>query len=168
VGEAFNLRFARSRLSLIALFDLHPLDVRTGRLVDVPTLLASAHDLAPQLFPSRPTGFSGDDAAVYASVGNRIIQPEARGVGNLLVASAKSSQPGLPELGHGGLSAHVLTSHAISPAAMAALHRGDRSDFLRIRRDAIDAATQRLIERHAEWEHSDRLSLAALSKEQDD
>ena len=45
-GEPFNLRFARSRLSLVALIDLRPLDLRTATPVDVPALLASSQDLA--------------------------------------------------------------------------------------------------------------------------
>lgn len=168
-GEPFNLRHARSRLSVIALVDLRPQDLRTAELIDVAALLDSAHDLAPQIVSHRPAGISDEDATVYSSVGNRILHPESKGgsVLSILIAAAKETQTGLPQVAGTVPSPHVLASHAISAAAMAALRSGDRVGFLRVRRDVIDAATVRLVDRHAEWEHSDRLSIAALSAEDD-
>lgn len=167
-GAPFNLRYARSRLSVIALADLRPRDLRNAEPIDVGALLDSVHDPAPQIISHRPATMSDEDAAVYSSVGNRILHPEGKGesVLSILIAACKQNQTELPKIASAP-SPHVLASHAISDAAMAALRDGDRVGFLRIRRDAIDAATTRLVDRHAEWDHSDRLSLAALTAEDD-
>lgn len=165
----FNLRHARSRLAVIAMAELRPQDLRTGEPVDLAKLLESAQDLAPQIVSHRPATASDEDAAVYSSVGNRILHPEVRGgsVLSILLAAAREAQSGLPQIAGAAPSLHVLASHAISADAMAALRSGDRVAFLRLRRDAIDAATMRLVDRHAEWSHSDRLSIASLSSEDD-
>jgi hypothetical protein len=164
-SEPFNLRHARSRLSVIAMIDLRPHDLRTGEPIDVTALLDSEHDLAPQIVSHRPAGLSDEDATVYSSSGNRILHPELKGgaILPILVAAAKDTQAGLPQIADTVPSLHVLESHAISAAAMAVLRGGDRVGFLRVRRDAIDAATMRLVDRHAEWDHSDRLSVAVLT-----
>jgi hypothetical protein len=56
---------------------------------------------------------------------------------------------------------------AVSLEAMRALHDDDRATFLELRGKQIDAATVRLVDRHAEWKHSDRPSISALSAEDD-
>jgi hypothetical protein len=166
-GEPVNLRCARSRLSMTALVELRPHDLRTAEPINVTRLLDSADELAQQIMPHRPATISHDDAAVYSSVGNRILQPDGEGgtVLSILTAASRQSQAGLPQIAGGFPSSHALASHAISADAMAALRDGDRVAFLKSRRDAIEAATVRLIDRHAEWEHSDRLSISALSAE---
>jgi len=167
-GEPFNLRFARSRLSLIALIELRPHDLRTGMPIDVNALLASEDDLALQIFVSRPAGLTPDDASLYSSVGNRILHPGGRSaVSGALATAARSGQPEAAHLDGGGATPHVLASHAITAPAIAALRGADRVGFLRIRREVLDVATTRLIDRHAEWSHSDRVSLAALSRGDD-
>jgi hypothetical protein len=167
-GAPFNLRHARSRLSLIALIDLRPRDLRTGEPIGIAALLDSEGDPAPQIIGHRPSTISEEDAAAYSSVGNRILHPDSRieSVLSILLA-ASPPQPELPYTVSIGLSPHALASHAISAQALATLRQGDRVAFLRTRRDDIEAATLRLIDRHAEWDHSDRLSIAALTAEDD-
>ena len=167
-SEPFNLRYARSRLSAIALIDLRPRDLRTAEIIDVASLPNSSQEFTQQIVTYRPAATSADDAAVYSSVGNRIIHPaDGDSVVSVLLAAARQDQPELPHITSPASSPHVLASHAISMAAMAVLRNGDRVGFLRARRDLVDAATVRLIDRHAEWDHSDRLSIAALSAEDD-
>lgn len=166
-GAPFNLRHARSRLSMIALVDLRPRNLRTKEPIDVAALLNSDGDPAPQIIGHRAATSSDEDAAVYSSVGNRILYPDSKEESVLSLLAASPQQPELPLTPSTGLSPHALASHAISPDALAALRRGDRSSFLRIRRDDIEAATVRLVDRHAEWEHTDRLSIAALVTEDD-
>lgn len=167
-GAPFNLRHARSRLSMIALADLRPRDLRTGEPIDVAALLDSASDPAPQIIGHRPATTSDEDVAVYSSVGNRILHPESKSESVLsMLVAASPQQPQLPYTASSGLSSHALASHAISAQALTALRKGDRVAFLRIRRDDIEAATVRLVDRHAEWDHSDRLSIAALTAEDD-
>jgi hypothetical protein len=166
-GAAFNLRYARSRLSVIALADLRPRDLRTGEPIDITAMLDSERDPAPQIFGHRPATVSDEEATVYSSVGNRILYPPSRQESVLsLLLAASPPQPELPYTST-ALSPHALASHAISAASLAALRKGERVAFLKIRRDDIEAATVGLVDRHAEWEHSDRLSIAALASQDD-
>lgn len=165
-SEPFNLRYARSRLSVIALVELRPQDLTTGDPLDVQALLSSK-DIAPQIVAHRPASASPAQASVFSSVGNRLLHPELGEASALatLLAAAKA-QPTLPGI-TGMISRHVLASHAISEPAMQALSDDDRPRFLEIRRDEIDAATARLVDRHAEWRHSDRPSIESMSDEED-
>jgi hypothetical protein len=166
-SEQFNLRYARSRLSAIALLELRPHDLRTGEPLDVPALLNGHDDIAPQIISRRPASLSATQAAAFSSVGNRVLHPSHGDVSLLamLVAAARA-QAGLPA-NTSSISAHVLASHAISPQALQALRDDDRVAFLELRREQIDVATAQLVDRHAEWNHSDRRSIAALSYEED-
>ena len=83
-----------------------------------------------------------------------------------MLTSAARPQISLPPMPISA-SPHVFASHAISEEAVLALRKDDRVAFLEIRRDQIETATVGLVDRHAEWEHSDRLSIAALSDEED-
>ena len=166
-SEQFNLRHARSRLSAIALFELRPHDLRTGEPLDVPALLDGHDDVAPQIVPHRPASLSAAQADAFSSVGNRLLHPSHGDVSLLtMLLTAAQAQTGLPSIAN-SISAHVLASHAISTQAMEALRGDDRVAFLELRREQIDAATAHLVDRHAEWNHSDRLSIASLSHEGD-
>lgn len=155
--ELFNLRSARSKLSAIALVELRPHDLRTGVPLDVAALLGSSDGafsaiVTPNVLRD-PLG-----SMAFSSVGNRILHPsnEHESVQSILLEAVRLQRP-----------PHVLASHAISPEAMRALQEGDRVGFVTLRRDQIEAATERLIDRHAEWNHSDRPSIAALIEEED-
>lgn len=161
-SESFDLRVARSRLSLLALIELRPYGLRTAEPVDVPSLLASTQEVALQIFADGSATIEAPAEALYASVGNRIIHPDhpdgRSAISAVIAAISTSSQPPKDR----EPSASVLASHAITLEAIAQLRAGDRLGFLRIRRDVIERATALLIDRHAEWEHSDRVSLASL------
>lgn len=165
--EPFNLRYARSRLSVIALVELRPHDLRTGEPLDVLGLLNSHDEIAPQIMTHRPASVTEDQAVVFSSVGNRLLHPSGGDMSALtMLVTAALTQVGPPTI-TSSVSPHVLASHAISADAMHALRGDDRIAFLEIRRDQIDAATARLVDRHAEWSHSDRPSIAALADEED-
>ena len=160
----FDRKDARSSLAVIALAELRPHDLRTHAPLDVRALLESDAEPAPEIMTLE--AFNTERAAVplslVSSVGNRLLHPSI------------SDEPLLPTLlraispapGVSG-STHVLASHAIGADAARALLEGDALRFLELRRDAIEAATDRLIDRHAEWNHSDRPSIASLIAEED-
>jgi hypothetical protein len=62
---------------------------------------------------------------------------------------------------------HVLENHDISAEATRALQENDGIRLLELHRDRIEAATARLVDRHAEWDHSDRPSIASLIDQED-
>jgi hypothetical protein len=163
-GEPFNLRFARSKLSVIALVELRPHDLRTGAPLDIAALLESRDEAIPQIMTHRPASVPADRVAVFSSVGNRLLHPSVENESVLaILLDAVQIQPSLGS----AVSSQVLASHAISAEAVRALQGNDRVGFLELRRDQIEAATARLIDRHAEWNHSDRPSIAALIDEED-
>lgn len=161
----FNLKYARSRLSVIALAELRPHDLRTGAPLDVRELLESSGELAPEImtYAALPSaaGLSPTQDTGASSVGNRLLHPS---VGEISMLT--TLMRAIPPLGSTS-STHGLASHAISAEAVRALQKNDSLRFLQIRRDEIEAATDRLVERHAEWDHSDRPSIASLIDEED-
>ncbi|HWO18506.1 MAG TPA: DUF262 domain-containing protein [Kofleriaceae bacterium] len=160
---SFNLKSARSRLSVIALIELRPHDLRSGAPLDVTGLLESRDDIALQIVTAYPSaiGFR-DQGRAFSSVGNRLLHPAVGDVSMLPMLMTAIPQP--PSSIN---STHVLASHAISAEAVRALQANDGLRFVEIRRDEIEALTTRLIDRHAEWNHSDRPSIAALIDEED-
>lgn len=167
-SRPFNLRHARSKLSVIALAELRPHDLQTGELLDLAAIFESPGELVPQIVTHRRESVPRDHEADLSSVGNRILHPGIPdgSVLSLLVEAARVQSQLTPPAG-AGISPHVLASHGISPEAMRALHDNDRTTFLELRSKHIDAATVRLVDRHAEWKHSDRPSIVALSAEED-
>ncbi len=153
--ERFNLRFARSRLAAIVLVELRPHELRTGELLDTPALLNSNADSFPQIITSKPASLSSGGAAIFFSAANRLLHPDLGAAAFLSIISARTTAP------------HVLASHGVSAKAADALRGGDQVTFLEERLAKLNHETTRLINRHAEWEHSDRESLAALSDEED-
>jgi hypothetical protein len=159
----FDLRDARSKLSVIALVELRPHDLRTGALLDIMALLDLADEVVPQIVTPSGARIRPDQSWVFSSVGNRILHPSTGGPSMLSLVEAAARVTSIAAAS----SAHVLASHAISAEAARALQEGERVRFLELRRDQIEAATARLVDRHAEWDHSDRPSIAALIAEED-
>lgn len=159
----FNLKYARSRLSVTALLELRPHDLRTGAPLNATDLLESRGEVAHEIIMGiSSASISWTQSRLFSSVGNRFLHPSVEDVSILpmLMNAIPTS------LGTSG-STHVLASHAISTEAVRALQEHDSLRFLELRRDEIEAATDRLIDRHAEWNHSDRPSIAALIDEED-
>lgn len=136
------------------MMEMRPRDLRTGELLDVPTLLDTTEELFPQIMTSRPAEDEAGRRALFSSVGNRLLHPAVEGS-----SLASLLQSPLPR--------HVLASHAIAPEALLRLQAGDRLAFLGSRRDAIETAASKLLDSHAEWKHSDRPSILAMSDEED-
>ncbi len=163
-GEWFNLRHAHSRIAAIALVELRPHHLRTGALLDVGALLESTDEPVAAILRPIAAKSSPNLLRLMASVGNRLLHPTLDGEPVLpMLIEAVQLQP----LSGSAASPHVLASHAISADAARALRDDDHVRFLELRRDQIEAAAARLVDRHAEWDHSDRPSIASLIDEED-
>lgn len=139
----FDARGAESRLALLALASLGPLDPEDGQPFDVAALIEARDAEAFRIIVPNHPGL-GRTAA------NRILLP-GRG-------SARKDLLDVPA----GTGDPVLASHAISREMLAALAAGDADGFLATRGDAIVRAFERLSERLAAWDRSDRPSVRHL------
>ena len=149
---AFNLRHARPRLLGIAMMEMHPHHLQTGEILDVPALLDTGEDVFPQILTRRQA--EDAETALFSSVGNRLLHPAIPG--SSLVSLLQSQLP-----------RHVLASHAFTPEMMLELRAGNRLGFLSARRDFVEATATSLIDSRAEWGHSDRPSIPAMSDSED-
>jgi hypothetical protein len=144
VAEAFNFRFATSKLLALAMLALEPRDLDTGALIDI------NHDAGEEErhFPI-PLIVARHKAANKAlrSTANRLIHPH---------------RPGLRQRLAGVRDPEVLASHGIPEAAAKALREGDIDGFLKLRADFLQHHCEHFFARHARWDESDRPSIAAL------
>ena len=137
----FDLRFAESRLALLALFDLKPRHLVTGALVQPEELLAdSGHLRASKCIGGFP-GPLGDKLA------NRLVHP--------------GPSPRTRDLAncHSALS---LESHGICEQAIALLRRGEHDAFLALRAERLQCQLDAFFARKTRWDESDRPALSAL------
>ncbi|HEX8822480.1 MAG TPA: DUF262 domain-containing protein [Archangium sp.] len=151
----YNFRTAETKLQVNALLALHPRDLRSGELIDVPTLIGAegAAALRP-IFTSapRPRPDAVDTVKLkmrMQGLANRLIHPTLEEQ-SLLTAL---SQPLPPE---------VLSSHGIPELAFLALQHGDRLGFLIIRQSFLEHHVERILDSRARWLESDRKSLQSL------
>jgi hypothetical protein len=163
-GASFNLRHAHSRLIAIALVQLRPHDLRTHQPLDLTSVLNSSEEVFPQIVTYKPRGISGAKAELFSSAGNRLLHPPLQS-GSFL---SLLEEPSLNLLARPNrIPPEVLASHGITPEAIAALGREDRIAFLDIRRRYIEKVATDLINSRAEWEQSDRQSIASLVDDED-
>jgi hypothetical protein len=135
-----DARAAESRIALLGMASLKPLDLRDGRLIDVASLIEERDAAAfRSIIPSH--------AGLARSPANRILLP---GPG-----SARKELLELREQNN----ANVLASHAISAEAQAALTAGKAEEFLHHRKADLEKAVRGLADRLAAWDRSDRPSL---------
>lgn len=127
---SFDARSARSRLALLALASLDPLDLRDGLPLDVAVCIERLkHQAFPRVFPSE------------RAAANRLIHPPAKL--RELLRGCDEEDP-------------RLRSHAISPEAYRALEEGRSRDFVRHRSDTISATLVSLGDRLSGWSRGDR------------
>lgn len=147
VKDPFKFSNAASKLLTLAMLDLGPLDILTGKPVPAASLLTQAqNDLALPL-PQIVLALSGDADGLHRSAANRLVhqaQPSVRK--NLLQVS----------------NLEVLASHGISSQAHEALRQGDASSFLKLRAASMQTQASSFFERKARWQETDRPPLAAL------
>jgi hypothetical protein len=165
--EPFNLRHARSRVLAMALVQLRPRSLLTGDLLDSAALLSTPADAFPQILSRKSEVARADQDDLYSSSGNRLLHPAVRGV-SLFSRLEEINAPALPLDAIGGAGRHVLASHGVDDATAGFLSRGDRPGFLAARRDWLESYATKLVDSRAEWDHSDRPSIASLSKNDDE
>lgn len=139
----FDARAADSRIALLGMSSLGPLNLGEGTPIDVAGLIEQ-RDVAAfrQIFPSKDG--RGPE--------NRVLLPGGGSARQDLVHHTKRE---------GGESA-ALRSHAISPRAAEALLAGDVDSFLGERVRLIREAVERLGDRLAAWSSTDRPSISYL------
>ncbi|HEX7183399.1 MAG TPA: DUF262 domain-containing protein [Thermoanaerobaculia bacterium] len=141
----FDARAADSRIALLGMASLGPLDLKDGRPIDIAELIEQQGVAAfRRIFP-------GEDGL-------------SRGPANrLLLAGSGAARNDLAELALShGRESPVLLSHAISSWAADALLAGDIEAFLQERSAAVEDAVDRLGERLAAWSRNDRPSIRYL------
>ncbi|MFV3130478.1 DUF262 domain-containing protein [Niveispirillum sp. KHB5.9] len=148
IRDAFNFRYATSKLLALAMLDLRPRDLNSGKPIDIGQDAEAEH----QDFPM-PSIFATHDAAALRSAANRLIHSPFPGLRRRLALERD------PE---------VLASHGIPEAAAKALHDGDVNSFLGLRADFLQRHCASFFARHARWEESDRPSIEALLAEDED
>lgn len=166
-SEPFNLRHARSRVLAMALVHLRPRSLDSGELLDTAALLNSNTDTFPQILTHKSDSGGEEQDALFSSSGNRLLHPPLK-TGSFFSVLQRRSAPALPLDVNGGADRHVLVSHGIDDHVMKFLAHGDRPGFLSARRDLLEAYATKIVDSRAEWGHSDRLSIAELSKNDDD
>lgn len=135
----FDARAAESRIALVGMASLHPLDLHEGHAVDVAALIEERDAAAfRSIVPSHP--------GLARSPANRILLP---GPG--------SARRELLEIS--GTHTKILASHAISAEAFAALAAGKIEEFLLHRKTCLEKAVLDLANRLAAWNRNDRPSL---------
>jgi Protein of unknown function DUF262 len=149
--QRFDPRAADSRIALLGMASLGPLDLKNERPIDVAELIEQRGVSAfHRIYPGRE-GLSQGPA-------NRMLSAGSGAMRKKIVAHAL-----LQDLSEDPfLGSRVLLSHAISPRAVDAGGRGDVEGFLKERKATVEDAVNRLGERLAAWSRNDRPSISYL------
>lgn len=150
VDDAFNFRFAAGKLLALAMLELKPKDLDSGKLIGTDQTDGAEEEEFPM--PPILTRHGAANPA-FQSIANRLIHPHRPRLRQRL-AEVRD-----PEL---------LASHGIPEAAAQALRNGDTDGFLSIRTAFLQRHCDLFFARHARWEESDRPSIAALVAEDED
>jgi Protein of unknown function DUF262 len=139
----YDARAADSRLALLALASLKPIDMMSGREINIADLIE--HEDAEAFRRIVPSG------PFASSPANRILMP---GTGSAISDLRRLVQQPIEE--------SVLKSHAIDVTAVNALVVNDRSRFLEHRAGTLERAVNTLVKRMAGWSRTDRPSIPYL------
>jgi len=150
--QSFDAHATDSRIALLGLVSLEPRDLDTGRPLDVAALIErSDREAFRQVLNTdrRAPSEAGGAGAPLSSPANRILLP-GKGLARAeLLAHIQAAK-------HGD---SVLLSHAITPAAAAALVAGEYERFSSEREHSLQAATRSFTKKLAGWSLPDRPSI---------
>ncbi|HEX5751468.1 MAG TPA: DUF262 domain-containing protein [Archangium sp.] len=149
----FKYRTAETRLQINALLGLHPRELHSGEVLDVPAIIGTQGSNAlGQILTEAPRLRPDDESAQLKSLmqglANRMFHPETPG--QSLLAALEHASP------------DVLGSHGISPPAFKALQQGDRLRFLTLRLKLLEQHLATFLDSKARWLESDRKPLQSL------
>jgi hypothetical protein len=152
--ERFDARAADSRLALLGLSSLGPLDLYGGSPIDLAALIEK-NDVAAfrRILPQ--------GERLGSSPANRILLPGTGSARREIVDFAMASRFSAI-LSSREIDPMVLLSHGLVPAAMAELEKPDAEGFIKERRATIEEAVHQLGERLAAWNGTDRPSIPYL------
>lgn len=150
IGEAFNFRFATSKLLTLAMLDLRPRNLDSGKFIEIEQTEGAESQGFPMPTVISKGATANDD---LRSMANRLIHPQRPGLRQRLVDVRD------PE---------VLASHGILEDAAQALRDGDANGFLKLRASFLQHHCEDFFARRARWEESDRPSITALVAEDED
>jgi hypothetical protein len=139
----FDARSAQSRLALIALTALQPINLQDGSPVDISGLIEEFHEFRKII---RSGGYYTQSPA------NRILLP----------GSGPARQEVLDWVKENPSLIARLSSHAISAKAILALTEKRNDEFMVMRHHEIELAVINLTDRLAAWGQSDRPSITYL------
>jgi hypothetical protein len=149
--QRFDPRAAASRIALLGMASLGPLDLKNERPIDVAELIEQRGVSAFRRIFTGREGLSQGPANRILLAGSGAARKEIAG---FALSQTFCEDP--------SLDSPVLLSHAISPRAADALARGDAEGFLNERKAAVENAVNRLGERLAAWSRNDRPSISYL------
>lgn len=152
--QRFDARAADSRIALVGMASLNPVNLKDGTPIDV-----AAHIEQYSVGAFRRIFSGGGDLS--RGPANRMLLAGS-GAARKEIADFVLFQMFQDETPPGSPDSSVLLSHAISDRAADALYRGDAEDFLKERKTAIEDAVNRLGERLAAWSRNDRPSIGYL------
>jgi hypothetical protein len=149
--ERFDARAADSRIALLGMASLAPLDIEGGRPVDIPDLIEKFDVNAfRRILPAK--------RHLGSTPANRLLLPGHGAARRQLIERAALD----------GVDSVTLGSHAIDSDAAKFLLDGRDEDFIARRKTALELAVRDLGARLAAWAHSDRPSIGYILRHTDD
>jgi hypothetical protein len=145
----FDARAAESRIALLGMASLDPVDPSDGRIVDIATLIEER------------------DASAFRSIVPRHVGLAKSPANRILLPGPGSARKELLELAGNGYS-EIFASHGISPEAEADLAAGKVDSFLQNRKSVLEEAVRALADRLAAWGQNDRPSLQYILQQVDE
>lgn len=139
--DRFDARSSESRLALLGLNDMNPIDLMEERPLDIANAIETHdRDVFRKIWPQGTS-----------SPANRILLPGTGSARADLLAYVNDAP-----------NPNVLASHGINTDAKDALQRDDQMSFINAREETIQQRVEQLSNRMAAWEHTDRPSLNSI------
>ncbi|MCC5899249.1 MAG: DUF262 domain-containing protein [Phormidium sp. BM_Day4_Bin.17] len=141
--QKFDARAADSRIVLVALSSLHPLNPENGKPIDIADLIEEYDLNAFQKI------ISGGTEVTYGPSNRILLSPIVKGVRKEIIDLIDRE----------GSNSKILKSHCIDKNAAELLGRGEHDEFLSCRRKLLTETVNSFGSRLAAWDMNDRPSI---------